>query len=248
MKAVIIDDEILVAKNMHMLLTRYCPDVLVEGIGHSAKEAEELIKDKRPDVVFLDVEMPHGNGFDLLKRMEHIDFGVIFVTAFDHYAIRAIKYSAIDYLLKPIDINELVAAVKKAELQLKSKSINQGLNLLLHNLAQPAGKLQKLTLPTMEGMIFVDVDDILYCKSDGNYTTFYLLNGQNPMVTRQIGTYEDLLPEPLFCRVHRQYIINVNKVSKYIKGRGGYVVMSDGKIIDVSVRKKEDFLNAYKPA
>ena len=248
MKAVIIDDEILVAKNMQMLLTRYCPDVLVEGIGHSAKEAEELIKDKRPDVVFLDVEMPHGNGFDLLKRMEHIDFGVIFVTAFDHYAIRAIKYSAIDYLLKPIDINELVAAVKKAELQLKSKSINQGLNLLLHNLAQPAGKLQKLTLPTMEGMIFVDVDDILYCKSDGNYTTFYLLNGQNPMVTRQIGTYEDLLPEPLFCRVHRQYIINVNKVSKYIKGRGGYVVMSDGKIIDVSVRKKEDFLNAYKPA
>ena len=248
MKAVIIDDEILVAKNMQMLLTRYCPDVLVEGIGHSAKEAEELIKDKRPDVVFLDVEMPHGNGFDLLKRMEYIDFGVIFVTAFDHYAIRAIKYSAIDYLLKPIDINELVAAVKKAELQLKSKSINQGLNLLLHNLAQPAGKLQKLTLPTMEGMIFVDVDDILYCKSDGNYTTFYLLNGQNPMVTRQIGTYEDLLPEPLFCRVHRQYIINVNKVSKYIKGRGGYVVMSDGKIIDVSVRKKEDFLNAYKPA
>ena len=248
MKAVIIDDEILVAKNMQMLLTRYCPDVLVEGIGHSAKEAEELIKDKRPDVVFLDVEMPHGNGFDLLKRMEYIDFGVIFVTAFDHYAIRAIKYSAIDYLLKPIDINELVAAVKKAELQLKSKSINQGLNLLLHNLAQPAGKLQKLTLPTMEGMIFVDVDDILYCKSDGNYTIFYLLNGQNPMVTRQIGTYEDLLPEPLFCRVHRQYIINVNKVSKYIKGRGGYVVMSDGKIIDVSVRKKEDFLNAYKPA
>ena len=248
MKAVIIDDEILVAKNMQMLLTRYCPDVLVEGIGHSAKEAEELIKDKRPDVVFLDVEMPHGNGFDLLKRMEYIDFGVIFVTAFDHYAIRAIKYSAIDYLLKPIDINELVAAVKKAELQLKSKSINQGLNLLLHNLAQPAGKLQKLTLPTMEGMIFVDVDDILYCKSDGNYTIFYLLNGQNPMVTRQIGTYEDLQPEPLFCRVHRQYIINVNKVSKYIKGRGGYVVMSDGKIIDVSVRKKEDFLNAYKPA
>ena len=247
MKVVIIDDEVLVAKNLQLILNRYCPDVMVEGVGHSAKEAEELIKDKRPDVVFLDVEMPHGNGFDLLKKIEHIDFGVIFVTAFDHYAIKAIKYSAIDYLLKPIDINELLAAVKKAELQLKSKSINQGLNLLLSNLAQPAGKLQKLTLPTMEGMIFVNIDDILYCKSDGNYTTFYLLNGQSPVVTRQIGTYEDLLPEPLFCRVHRQYIINVNKVSKYIKGRGGYVVMSDGKIIDVSVRKKEDFLNAYRP-
>lgn len=171
---------------------------------------------------------------------------MIFVTAFDHYAIKAIKYSAIDYLLKPIDINELVAAVAKAKSELKSKSVSQGLNLLLQNLAQPVTRLQKLTLPTMDGMIFVNLDEILYCKSDGNYTSFYLVNGQNPMATRQIGTYEDLLPEPLFCRIHRQYIINVNKVSKYIKGRGGYVVMSDGKIIDVSVRKKEDFLNAYK--
>jgi two-component system LytT family response regulator len=248
MRVLIVDDETLVAKNLELLLNRYCPDTEIEGIANSAREAENLIRDKRPDIVFLDVEMPHGNGFDLLKKMEHIDFGVIFVTAFDHYAIRAIKYSAIDYLLKPIDINELVAAVKKAESQLRSKSVNQGLNLLLHNLAQPSGKLQKLTLPTMDGMIFVNIEDILYCKSDGNYTSFYLLNGQNPMVTRQIGTYEDLLPEPLFCRVHRQYIVNVNKVSKYIKGRGGYVVMSDGKIIDVSVRKKEDFLNAYRPS
>ena len=246
MKVVIVDDEILVAKNLELLLNRYCPEIIIEGIAHSAKDAEALIKDKRPDVIFLDVEMPHGNGFDLLKRFDQINFGVIFVTAFDHYAIKAIKYSAIDYLLKPIDITELVAAVAKAQAQLKSKSVNQGLNLLLQNLAQPAARLQKLTLPTMDGMIFVNIDEILYCKSDGNYTSFYLINGQNPMATRQIGTYEDLLPEPLFCRIHRQYIVNVNKVSKYIKGRGGYVVMSDGKIIDVSVRKKEDFLNAYK--
>lgn len=246
MKVIIVDDETLVAKNLELLLNRYCPDVIIEGIAHSAKDAEALIKDKRPDIIFLDVEMPHGNGFDLLKRFDQINFGVIFVTAFDHYAIKAIKYSAIDYLLKPIDINELVAAVAKAQAQMKNKSVSQGLNLLLQNLAQPAARLQKLTLPTMDGMIFVNIDEILYCKSDGNYTSFYLVNGQNPMATRQIGTYEDMLPEPLFCRIHRQYIVNVNKVSKYIKGRGGYVVMNDGKIIDVSVRKKEDFLNAYK--
>jgi two-component system LytT family response regulator len=246
MKAVIVDDEILVAQNLQLLLTRYCPGVIVEGIAHSAKDAEALIKDKRPDVVFLEVEMPNGNGFDLLKRFSQIYFGVIFVTAFDHYAIKAIKYSAIDYLLKPIDIDELVSAVEKAQSQLKNKSVNQGLNLLLQNLAQPSTKLQKLTLPTLEGMIFINLDEILYCKSDGNYTSFFLANGQTPMATRQIGTYEDMLPEPLFCRIHRQYIINVNKVSKYIKGRGGYVVMTDGKIIDVSVRKKDDFLNAYK--
>ena len=246
MRSIVVDDEILVAQNLDMLLNRYCPDVTIEGIAHSAKDAEILIRDKRPDIVFLDVEMPHGNGFDLLKKFDQIDFGVIFVTAFDHYAIKAIKYSAIDYLLKPIDIDELVTAVEKAKVQLKSKSVNQGLNLLLSNLAQPAARLQKLTLPTVDGMMFVSIDDILYCKSDGNYTSFFLINGQNPMVTRQIGTYEDLLPEPLFCRIHRQYIINVNKVSKYIKGRGGYVVMSDGKMIDVSVRKKDDFLNAYK--
>lgn len=246
MKCIIVDDEILVAGNLVMLLNRYCPEVEILAVAHSSKEAEIQIRDKGPDLVFLDVEMPYGNGFDLLKRFDKIDFGVIFVTAFDHYAIKAIKVSAIDYLLKPIDINELVAAVSKAQKQLKSKSVNQGLNLLLNNLAQPSIKLQKLTLPTMDGMIFVNIDDILYCKSDGNYTSFQLLNGQSPLVTRQIGTYEDLLPEPLFCRIHRQYIINVNQVSKYIKGRGGYVVMSDGKVIDVSVRKKEDFLNAYK--
>ena len=246
MKVIIVDDEILVAQNLEMLLKRYCPDVVIEGVVHSAKDGEELIRDKRPDVIFLDVEMPNGNGFDLLKRFDQVNFGVIFVTAFDHYAIKAIKYSAIDYLLKPIDINELTAAVQKAELQIKNKSVNQGLNLLLNNLAQPVSRLQKLTLPTMDGMMFVNIDEILYCKSDGNYTLFYLANGQTPMATRQIGTYEDMLPEPLFCRIHRQYIVNVNKVSKYIKGRGGYVVMSDGKIIDVSVRKKEDFLNAYK--
>ena len=259
MKVIITDDEILVAQNLEMLLKRYCPDIIVEGIAHSAKDAEALIRDKRPDIVFLDVEMPNGNGFDLLKRFDQINFGVIFVTAFDHYAIKAIKYSAIDYLLKPVDIQDLVIAVNKAKAeigknvtavqgdeQIKNKSVNQGLNLLLNNLAQPSARLQKLTLPTMDGMIFVNIDEILYCKSDGNYTSFYLANGQTPMATRQIGTYEDLLPEPLFCRIHRQYIVNVNKVSKYIKGRGGYVVMSDGKVIDVSVRKKEDFLNAYK--
>jgi two-component system LytT family response regulator len=246
MKALIVDDEILVAKNLELLLKRYCSDVSIEGIVHSIKDAERMIREERPDVVFLDVEMPNGNGFDLLKKFDQINFGVIFVTAFDHYAIKAIKYSAIDYLLKPIDINELVAAVQKAESQMKSKSVNQGLNLLLQNLSQPTSRMQKLSLPTMDGMIFVNIDEILYCKSDGNYTSFYLANGQTPMVTRQIGTYEDILPEPLFCRIHRQYIVNVNKVSKYIKGRGGFVVMSDGKVIDVSVRKKEDFLNAYK--
>ena len=246
MRTIIVDDEILVAQNLEMLLKRYCPEVIVEGIAHSAKDAEAQIKDKDPDLLFLDVEMPNGNGFDLLKRFGQINFGVIFVTAFDHYAIKAIKYSAIDYLLKPIDINELIAAVGKAQQQIKNKSVNQGLSLLLNNLAQPVTRLQKLTLPTMDGIIFVSLEDILYCKSDGNYTLFYLSNGQTPLVTKQIGTYEDLLPEPLFCRIHRQYIINVNRVSKYIKGRGGYVIMSDGKIIDVSVRKKEDFLNAYK--
>lgn len=246
MKALVVDDELLAAKNLELLLGRYCPQVEVVGRAAAAKEAEQLINDRNPELVFLDVEMPNGNGFDLLRKFEVIDFGVIFVTAFDHYAIKAIRYSAIDYLLKPVDIDELVQAVQKAQIQMKNRNINQNLNLLLHNLAQPAARLQKLTLPTMDGMVFVNLEDILYCKSEGNYTKFYLENGQTPLVTRQIGIYEDMLPEPLFCRVHRQYIINVNKVSKYIKGRGGYVVMSDGKIIDVAARKKDDFLSAYK--
>jgi two-component system LytT family response regulator len=246
MKSIIIDDEKLVAKNLEILLKRYCPEVSLTGVAHSAGDGERLIREKNPDLVFLDVEMPNGNGFDLLRKFDHIHFGVIFVTAFDHYAIRAIKFSAIDYLLKPIDIDDLVAAVKKAETRLKNKSANPELDNLLYNLAQPGGRLQKISLGTMEGMIFVDIGDILYCKSEGNYTYFFLQNGQTPLVAKQIGAYEELLPEPMFCRVHRQFIINVNKVSKYFKGRGGVVVMSDGKSIDVSARKKEDFLNAYK--
>ncbi len=245
MRAVIVDDEVLVAKNLHSLLSRYCPDVEIAGTAHSAGDAEKLIKEQDPDLVFLDVEMPGGNGFDLLKRFTQIRFGVIFVTAFDHYAVQAIKFSAIDYLLKPIDINELKAAVAKAQEQIKSRSINQSLNILLHNMAQPATRLQKLSLPTLDGMTFININDIVYCQSDGNYTLFYMEDGGKLLITRQIGVYEELLPEPLFCRIHRQYIINVNKVARYVKGRGGHVVMTDGQEIDVAVRKKDDFLNAY---
>lgn len=245
MRAIIVDDERLVAQNLHTLLSRYTPGVNVLGMVHSASEAENLIKETDPDLIFLDVEMPGGNGFDLLRRFTRIKFGVIFVTAFDHYAVQAIKFSAIDYLLKPIDINELVTAVQKAQEQMKSRNINQSLNILLHNMAQPATKLQKLSLPTQDGMIFINVNDILYCQSDGNYTNFHLADGQRLLITRQIGVYEELLPEPLFCRIHRQYIINVNRVTRYVKGRGGHVVMSDGQEIDVAVRKKDDFLNAY---
>lgn len=245
MRAIIVDDELLVAQNLNLLLKRYCPEVEVLQMAHSAADAERLIKELEPDLIFLDVEMPGGNGFDLLKRFTQIRFGIIFVTAFDHYAIQAIKFSAIDYLLKPIDINELKGAVAKAREQLKNRSINQSLNILLHNMAQPATKLQKLSLPTQDGMTFIAINDIIYCESDGNYTIFYLDDGQKLLITRQIGVYEELLPEPLFCRIHRQYIINVNKVARYVKGRGGHVVMTDGQEIDVAVRKKEDFLNAY---
>ena len=247
MKSLIVDDEILVARNLEILLGKYCPEVTVVGMAHSADDAEKHIRVLEPDLVFLDVEMPYGNGFDLLKRFTELKFGVIFVTAFDHYAIKAIRYSAIDYLLKPIDIDDLIAAVQKAQTQLKSKNLSQSLDMLLTNISQPTMKQQMLSLPTMDGMIFINLNDILYCKSEGNYTEFYLTNGQKPLATRQMGSYEELLPEPYFCRVHRQYIVNVNKVSKYIKGRGGYVVMNDGKIIDVAARKKDDFLNAYKP-
>jgi two-component system LytT family response regulator len=246
MRAVIVDDEVLVAKNLELLLNRYCPGVVIDGIANSSKAAKALIEDKEPDLVFLDVEMPYANGFELLQSFDQIKFEVIFVTAFDHYAIKAIKYSALDYLLKPIDIEELKTAVVKAQNAIKSRNVSQSLNVLLHNMAQPSSKMQKLSLPTMDGMIFIAIDEISYCRSEGNYTHFYLSNGQTHMATRQIGTYEELLPEPYFCRIHRQFIINVNKVSKYIKGRGGYVVMNDGKVIDVSARKKEDFLNAYQ--
>jgi two-component system LytT family response regulator len=238
----LIDDEPLVIKNLETLLKKYCPQIRVSGTADSAVSGKRLIESLKPQLVFLDIEMPYGNGFDLLKSFPAGSFNVIFVTAFDSYAVRAIKHSAIDYILKPIDKEELKASVQKAEEIIIQRKESLGLDNLIANIKTLQSDSKRIALPTLDGLVFVDTENIIYCQSGGNYTNFYFKDGSNYLVSRQINEYNRILPAESFFRIHNEYIVNIKTIKKYIKGRGGSVILENGKSIAVSARKKEDFL------
>jgi two-component system LytT family response regulator len=243
--AVIVDDEPNVVMNLALMLKEYCPEVSILGTANSQKDAHQIIENKMPDIVFLDIEMPNGNGFDLLKSFKKVDFQVIFVTAHSHYALDAIKVSALDYLLKPIDIDDLKGAVAKI-----SAKVNSGDNPQLRELLQKLNSRElshnKVAIPTMEGLEFISLNDIIYCRADGHYTVIELTGSLTIISSKRIGEYELLLPSSLFCRIHNSYLINLKHIRKYIKGKGGSVIMDNGKAIEVSIRKKEAFLEQFE--
>ena len=204
--------------------------------------AFDVISTLKPDLVFLDIEMPNGNAFDLLEKFKEIDFNIIFITAYDHYAIKAIKFSAVDYILKPIDSEELVLAVKRFEDKIGQKSsLNNQFKTLLSNV-RPGNKLKKVGIPDGDGLVFINLSDIIRCDSDGNYTFFILTTGKKIIASRTLGEYEQMFTDDNFFRIHRSHLINLEHVKKYIKGEGGYVVMSDNSQVEVSRRNKNDFL------
>jgi len=240
--AVIIDDISKARALLLELLHQNCPNIEVVGMAASAEEGHFVILEKQPQLIFLDVEMPNGTGFDLLGRFSAPKFEVIFTTAHDRYALKAIKFCALDYLLKPIDIEELVVAVAKMEQKIQSQPQQQNYSYLIENLKNNNHQDHKIGIPTQEGLIFIKVSDILYCTADRSYTFLYLKNKKSMVATRKIKEFENLLSAHDFFRVHRSHLINLNYIEKYYKGTGGYVVMSDGKSLDVARRKKEDFL------
>lgn len=246
-KVVLIDDEPFGIQNLQSLLQRYYPHLHIAGTARSAIEGKLLIEKIEPDVVFLDVEMPNGNGFDLLDSLEYKNFKVIFVTAFNQYALTAIKHACLDYLLKPIDLSEFHRAIEKIATPESSAKAADKISVLLQQLQQQSGNLSKLALPTLTGITFVKSEDILYCRSQGSYTEFILKDKSKIMVSRSIGEFEESLPENTFMRIHNEYIVNLSYISEYFKGRGGYVLMEDGTTIDVAVRKKKDFLERIAP-
>lgn len=243
MRALIIDDEIGSREYLFEALAQNCPDIVVSGMAKDANQGFLLIQNTKPDLVFLDVEMPNGSGFDLLQRFENIDFEVIFVTGFDRYAINAIKFNCLDFLLKPYAFEDVVNAIEKAKTKQREKNRTARMENLLTNLRQTRRTNQKIALPSMEGLEFVSVDSILHLEADGKYTNFHLTNNRTLLISRNIKEYELMFEEYGFFRVHRKHIINLSKIKKYYKGEGGYVILSDGTSIDVSRRKKEDFLN-----
>ncbi len=241
-KAIIVDDELGARESLSKMLEKNCKQIEVVAKVDSMLSAFEAITNKEPDLVFLDIEMPNGNAFDLLEKFKTINFNIIFTTAYDHYAIKAIKFSAIDYILKPIDPEELITAVKRFEDRAGQKAtLDKQFKTLLSNV-RPENKLKKVGIPDGDGLIFINLSDIIRCDSDGNYTFFILTSGKKIIASRTLGEYEQMFADDNFFRIHRSHLINLEHVKKYIKGEGGYVVMSDNSQVEVSRRNKTDFL------
>jgi two-component system LytT family response regulator len=241
MRSIIIDDELHCRKRLSILLSKYCPHVEVIETCADGKTGAKLIEEHDPDLVFLDIEMPGMNGFDFLETVSHHKFGVIFTTAYNEYAIKAIRHSALDYLLKPVDKDELVKAIERAEI-FRSSNAAQNISKLLESIG--SRKNERIALPSMEGIMMVDIKDILYCESENNYTYIHLVDGSKLLVSKTLKSIEAMIgSEDIFFRVHHSYLVNMKCVQQYIKGDGGEVLLKNGKRLMVSRTRKSSFLN-----
>ena len=241
-RAIIVDDERKGRETFSHLLAQHCKNVKVVGIAASANIAFAKITRQNPDLVFLDIEMPGGDGFDLLERFEKVNFKVIFTTAYGHYAIKAIKFAALDYLLKPIDVDELLESISRVEAEGKPEGASQeSVRVLVANLK---GNYKKVALPNATGMVFLDLQDIMHCQSDGNYTVFFTMDGKRIISTKTLKEYELLLADFNFIRVHNSHLINLVHVKEYVRGEGGFATMQDGSQIEISRRRKQEFLES----
>lgn len=240
--AVIIDDEDDGRDAIELAVKKYCPEVTIVGTYATPELGLKGIRQLKPSLVFLDVQMPQMSGFDVLQQLSPITFEVIFVSAYDRYAIKAIKFSALDYLLKPVDVDDLIQAINKVKERLHNNNNFFQYQSVLNNVQSKAGKIEKLAVPSVNGIDFFDTADIIYCKADGSYTTLFLKNKQSCVVSKNLKDFENLLTESGFCRVHHSFLINLRHVQKYVKGEGGYVLLTEGHHVDISRRKKDEFI------
>lgn len=240
--AIIIDDELKGRIALSQKLHDYCNDVRLIGEAGNGEEGIKIIEKLRPDIVFLDIEMPRMDGFEMLLRLPQKNFDLIFTTAYDQYAIKAIKYAAFDYLLKPIDIEELKLTVSKSN-TLQNRNTEKKLEVLDQNLHGKTN-LNRIAISSMDGLLFFNINDIVYLEASNNYTTIYFINHPKLIASRTLKDFEDLLPADIFFRSHHSYLVNLNYIKRYIKGDGGQIEMQNGTYIDISRRKKEDFLKA----
>ncbi len=234
MRAIIVDDEIANIENLRALLLKHCPQVAVVATAGNNKDAAELINLHQPDLLFLDIQLKDDSGFNLFSLLPQRSFEVIFVTAFDNYGIQAIKFAALDYLLKPVDIDELIAAVAKAELANKSKRHNQQLDLLLANIKRDEKQPLKIALPQQKEIRYVPVNEIIRCEADNVYTFFYLQNGDRILVSKTMKEYAVLLEPNGFLRAHQTHLVNVSAIKSWLKEDGGMLLLNNGDKIPVS--------------
>jgi two-component system LytT family response regulator len=246
LRAIIVEDEEASRITLRNFLLKYCPSVEIIGEAENIQQGHQQITSKQPNLVFLDVEMPFGNAFDLLEKFESIDFEIVFVTAFSQYALEAINLSASNYLLKPLDIERLMEAVEKVSDRISQKNQIQTSNILLENLNIENKQLKKVVLPLLDGFEVVILKDIVRCEANDNLTVFHLRDGNKKTVCRTLKFYEDVLNDYDFARIHKSHLININSVKQYKKGKGGIVILNDGKELPVSALRKEKFLEQFK--
>ncbi len=242
-RSVIVEDEKNSMMALQTLLEKYCPQVEVAGVAANVREGIQVIDDIQPDLVFLDIAMPDGDGFEILEKVEYKFFDVIFTTAYDQFALKAFEFSALHYLLKPINFRDLQEAVGRVKKISTEDEYNTRLKVLQENMSD---QQTKIILPTLEGLHVIDIDSIVRCESDNNYTIFHLLNKSRLVVSKSLNNFEKLLADKNFVRIHSRHLINMKYLKKYVKGRGGYVVLEDGSQADVSTSRVKDFMNNLK--
>ena len=244
-KAIAIDDEVHCLETLSILLKESCPQVQLLQQCRSAKKGLEAIEKNKPELVFLDIEMPVMNGFELLEQFTEISFAIIFTTSYDQYAIKAIHFSALDYLLKPIDPNELKLAVKKVEEQ-RHLPMAEQFQMLLKQINGKNSGFNKIAVPTAEGFELIPADQVLYLEANDNYTHLFLKNKNKIIACRTLKEMEEQIHDfTFFIRIHNSYMVNLNEVTKYMRGEGGYLVMSDGSSVNVSRSRKDALLKFF---
>ena len=246
LKAILIDDEKNALDALKILLQRHCKNVEVLECAAGGPQGIESIKKHSPDLIFIDIEMPHKNGFDVINETNNFNYQVIFTTAYDQFAIKAFKFSAIDYLLKPVDVEELKAAVEKASKEKPAAGMDEKLKLFFSQFSQQPQTKKMIALPVGDAMQPVAPDEIIRCQSDSNYTHVFLLNDKKITVSKTLKEVEEILSGLSFFRLHHSHLINLNHISKFYKGDNGYVVMTDGCSVTITRGKKDEFMEVYR--
>ncbi|MFN8207021.1 MAG: LytTR family DNA-binding domain-containing protein [Bacteroidales bacterium] len=245
-RAILVEDEAASRETLHNYLGKYCPDVQVVAEASNVTEGLKAIKTHQPDLVFLDVEMPYGNAFDLLSQVENPGFETIFVTAFSNYAMQALNFSASYYILKPVDIDELIKAVEKVKLSLREKKDNVHTQVLLENIQIENKQLRKIVLPLAEGFEVVRVNEVIRLEAEDNFTRFWLVGGRKMLICRTLKFYENLLTDFDFLRVHKSHMVNLQYIRQYLRGKGGQLVMEDGAVVEVSANRKQELMERFR--